>query len=300
MTTGTDQAPASVNVAARKAARRRKAVPYLLLLPGGLWLAIFYIAPMIQLVGISLQEGTYQTGYSMTWRWENYADAFSLAGEHFLRSFLYAGAATLLALLIAYPLAYGIAFRGGKYKNLLLVLVLMPFLTPFLLRTLAWKVILADSGIVVETLKTLHIISPTGRILATGWAVIAGITYNFLAFMTLPIYVSLEKIHPSMIEAANDLYAKPITAFRKVTLPLSLPGVVAGTLLTLIPAAGDFVNASLLGNPQRLMVGNIIDNRFLRIVDYPTAAALSFSLMLVILAIIIPYVRASGTEDLVA
>jgi spermidine/putrescine transport system permease protein len=279
---------------------KRKRVPYLLLLPGAIWLILFYVIPMIQLAGVSLQEGSYQTGYEFTWAWSNYSAAFTSFGGHFIRSILYAGTATLLALLIGYPLAYAIAFRGGRYRNLLLVLVLMPFLTPFLLRTLAWKVILADSGFVVDIFQALGILPANGRLLATGWAVVAGITYNFLAFMTLPIYVSLEKIDPSLLEAAQDLYSNPRTAFRKVTLPLSRAGIVAGTLLTLIPASGDFVNAQLLGNPQQLMIGNVIDSRFLRIVDYPTAAALSFTLMVAILLIVIPYVRAVGTEDLVA
>lgn len=279
---------------------KRKRVPYLLLLPGAIWLVLFYVIPMIQLAGVSLQEGSFQTGYEFTWAWGNYSAAFSQFGEHFIRSILYAGTATLLALLIGYPLAYAIAFRGGRYRNLLLILVLMPFLTPFLLRTLAWKVILADSGWVVGVLQSIGIIAENGRLLATGWAVVAGITYNFLAFMTLPIYVSLEKIDRSLIEAAQDLYSNPRTAFFKVTLPLSRAGIVAGTLLTLIPASGDFVNAQLLGNPQQLMIGNVIDSRFLRIVDYPTAAALSFTLMVAILLIVIPYVRAVGTEDLVA
>lgn len=279
---------------------RRNRAPYLLLIPGGLWLLFFYFVPMARLVYVSLQEGTFETGLEFTWNWANYTAAFERFGSQFIRSFVYAGSATVAALLIAYPLAYGIAFRGGRYKNLLLVLVLMPFLTPFLLRTLAWKIILADSGIVVETLQTIGVLPSNGRLLATGWAVVAGITYNFLAFMTLPIYVSLEKIDSSLMEAAADLYANWRTTFIKVVLPLSRPGIVAGTLLTLIPAAGDFVNAQLLGNPQQLMIGNVIDSRFLRVVDYPTASALSFTLMLAILALIIPYVRKVGTEDLVA
>ncbi|MDH3498986.1 MAG: ABC transporter permease [Acidimicrobiia bacterium] len=278
----------------------RRTVPYLLLVPGGLWLLFFYVAPVAQLAAVSLQEGTFETGYLLTWRWANYTDALRTFSSQFIRSFVYAGVATAAALVIAYPLAYAIAFRGGRFKNLLLVMVLMPFLTPFLLRTLAWKVILADSGVVVGALQSIGVLAENGRLLATGWAVVAGITYNFLAFMTLPIYVSLEKIDPSLIEAAQDLYASPAVAFGKVTLPLSLPGIVAGTLLTFIPAAGDFVNAQLLGNPQQLMIGNVIDSRFLRVLDYPTAAALSFTLMIVILSLIIPYVRAAGTEELVA
>jgi len=282
------------------AIRSRTRVAYWLLIPGGLWLIIFYVIPMTQLARTSLEEGTFQTGFEFAWRWDNFAEAFTTFGGQFFRSLLYGGVATIIAIAIGYPLAYFIAFRGGRYKNLLLVMVLMPFLVPFLLRTLAWKVILADDGFVVGVFQTLGLVEENGRLLATGIAVVAGITYNFLAFMTLPIYVSLEKIDHSLVEAANDLYASPMVAFRKVTWPLSRPGVVAGTLLTLIPAAGDYVNAQLLGTPQQFMIGNVIQSRFLVVLDYPVASALSLTLMVAVLLIIIPYVRATGTEELVA
>jgi spermidine/putrescine transport system permease protein len=289
-----------VPAAAQRAARRRRRTPYLLLLPGMLWLTVFYLVPMAQLAITSLKSGTLMEGFVFSWEWGNYGEVLSSFGPHVLRSLLYAGLATLIALLIAYPLAYGIAFRGGKYKNLLLVLVLMPFLVSFVLRTYAWRIILSDNGAVVDFLKWAHLLPANGRLLATGSAVVAGITYNFLPFMTLPIYVSLEKIDRSLIEAANDLYANTRVAFRRVTWPLSLPGVVAGTLLTWIPAAGDFINATLLGTPNQAMIGNVIQNRFLVQVNYPLAAAASFALMLLILLLLIPYVRATGTEDLVA
>ncbi len=285
---------------ARRRVLGRRAVPYLLLLPGGLWLFFFYLVPMGRLAAVAFQEGTFQEGFRFAWRWDNFGEAFTTFGAQFSRSFIYAGMATAAALMIAYPLAYFIAFRGGRFKNLLVVLVLMPFLVPFLLRTLAWKIILADDGPVVDALRVIGLVADDGRLLATGTAVVAGIIYNFLPFMTLPIYVSLEKIDRSLVEAANDLYASPAVAFRKVTLPLSMPGVVAGTLLTLIPAAGDYVNAQLLGTPQQFMIGNVIQSRFLVVLDYPVAAALSFTLMLAILGLIIPYVRVTGTEDLVA
>lgn len=284
----------TISLANRRAARRKRWTPYWLLLPGIGWLSIFYLIPMVQLASVSLQEGDV-----FAWKFSNYSDALSQFAPQFGRSFLYAGLATSAALVIAYPLAYGIAFRGGKYKNLLLVMVLMPFLVPFLLRTLAWKIVLADEGLVVGFFKTLGLLPNNGRLLATSFAVVAGITYNFIAFMTLPIYVSLEKIHRSLHEAAADLYATPAATFRKVTWPLSLPGVVAGTLLTLIPAAGDYINAELLGTPKQSMIGNVIDSRFLVVRDYPTAAALSFTLMMVILLLIVPYVRKVGTEELV-
>ncbi|GIU91827.1 MAG: ABC transporter permease [Acidimicrobiia bacterium] len=278
---------------------RRRWVPYLLMAPGGLWLLIFYFVPIARLVEVSLQSGIFPR-YRFTWEVGNYLRLFTDFLPHLQRSLLYGLGATLIGLLIAYPLAYGIAFRGGRYKNLLLVLLLMPFLMPFLLRTLSWRIILADNGPVVEALRTVGLLGADGRLLATGVAVVAGITYNFLPFTTLPIYVSLEKIDRSLIEAANDLYASPVVAFWKVTFPLSMPGVVAGSLLTGIPAIGDYVNAELLGTPEQYMLGNVIQSRFLRVLDYPSAAALSFSLMLAILLILIPYIRATGTEDLVA
>jgi spermidine/putrescine transport system permease protein len=287
------------HVAARRAERRRRMVPYLLLLPGGLWLTVFYVIPMLRLVNVSLQEGIFPR-YRFTWAWGNYAKLFDDFAGQAWNSIRFAVLATLIALLIAYPLAYFIAFRGGRFKNFLLVMLLTPFLMPFLLRTLSWKIILADNGIVVEVLKALHVLADDGRLLATGVAVVAGIIYNFLPFTTLPIYVSLEKIDRSIVEAANDLYATPAVAFRKVTLPLSMPGVVGGTLLTFIPAVGDYVNALLLGTPQEFMIGNVIQSRFLVVLDYPVAAALSFTLMIAVVALLVPYVRASGTEDLVA
>jgi spermidine/putrescine transport system permease protein len=284
---------------AQQATWRRKLVPYGLLFPGAVWLIVFYVIPMLRLVGVSLQTGIYPN-YQFDWAWSNYTKIVTEYSQQAINSLVYALLATVIALLISYPLAYFIAFRGGRWKNFLLVMLLMPFLMPFLLRTLSWKIILADNGLVVEFLKAIRLLGPEGRLLATGVAVVAGIVYNFLAFMALPIYVSLEKIDRSVVEVANDLYAKPAVAFWKVTFPLSTPGVVAGTLLTFIPAIGDYVNAVLLGTPQQFMIGNVIQSRFLVVLDYPVAAALSFTLLVVTILLIIPYVRASGTEDLVA
>jgi spermidine/putrescine transport system permease protein len=244
----------------------------------------------------SLQEGDILSGYRFGWAWENYADAFDLYRPHFLRSLQYAGAATVLAFVISYPLAYWIAFRGGRWKNLLLLLVIAPFFVTYLIRTLAWQSILADQGPVVEVLRAVGVLADDGRLLATTTAVVAGITYNFLPFMALPLYVSLEQIDRHLIEAAQDLYASRVKAFLRVTLPLSLPGIFAGTLLTFIPAAGDFINAELLGTPRQQMVGNVIQSKFREIADYPQAAALSFVLMGMILVGIIVYVRAIGSD----
>jgi spermidine/putrescine transport system permease protein len=277
----------------------RRWLPYLLLLPGGLWLFVFFVVPMLTLASTSLQEGSLQSGYVLTWRIANYTEAVTAFREQFLRSFGYAGIATLLALVIGYPLAYVIAFRAGRWRNVLLLLVIAPFFTSFLIRTLAWKIILSDTGWVVGALKTVGVLPDNGRLLATSAAVVAGITYNFLPFMILPLYASLERIDPRYVEAAQDLYANAFTAFWRVTWPLSLPGVVAGTLLTFIPAAGDFVNVRFLGTPSQSMIGTVIDSRFLVVLDYPTAAALSFLLMLAILMLVVAYVRRAGTEELV-
>lgn len=275
-------------------------LPYLLLAPGLIFLFTFFILPIANLATTSTQTSAGETGvYEQTWHFSNYITAFTENKEQFGRSFLYAFLTTILALAIAYPLAYAIAFKSGKYKNVLLVLVVAPFFTSFLLRTIAWKQILGEEGPVVQTLRTLHIISPTTTLTASAFAVVSGMTYNFLPFMTLPLYSSLERIDPRTLEAAGDLYANAFTTFRKVTFPLSLPGVVAGTLLTFIPAAGDYVNAAILGNPQTKMLGNVIDSKFFRVVDYPTAAALSFMLMFAILIMVSAYIRRAGTDELV-
>jgi spermidine/putrescine transport system permease protein len=276
--------------------RHRRLIPYLLLAPGLAWLAFFFLVPMYYLGHTSLQEGDLFAGYTFTWAWDNYADAFSLYREHFIRSLQYAGLATLFAFAIGYPLAYWIAFRGGRWKNLLLLLVIAPFFVTYLIRTLAWKSILADQGVVLDVLRTLQIVDDEGRLLATTTAVVAGITYNFLPFMALPLYVSLEQIDHRLIEAAQDLYASRVKAFFRVTLPLSLPGIFAGTLLTFIPAAGDFINAELLGTPRQQMIGNVIQSRFKEVADYPQAAALSFVLMTAILAAIVVYARVVGSD----
>ncbi len=278
--------------------RHRGLTPYLLLAPGLAWLAVFFLVPLGFLAYQSLESGSFDLGYSFDWAWGNYWDALDRYHPWILRSLLYAGLATLFALVIAYPLAYWIAFRGGRWKNLLLILIIAPFFVTYLIRTLAWQTILADQGPVVDILRDVGILGADGRLLATSIAVVAGITYNFLPFMALPLYVSLEAIDHRLIEAAEDLYASRVQAFLRVTLPLSLPGVVAGTLLTFIPAAGDFINAELLGTPKQAMIGNVIQSRFLELGDYPAAASLSFTLMAVILVLIAIYARAVGTEKL--
>jgi len=278
--------------------RHRGLMPYVLLAPGLAWLAVFFIVPLGFLAYQSLQSGNIDFGYAFTWAWGNYGTAFTDYRSEFVRSIEYAGIATLLALALSYPVAYWIAFRGGRWKNLLLLMIVAPFFVTYLIRTLAWETILSDNGLVVRTLQHLHLVSPGGHVLATGTAVVAGITYNFLPFMALPLYVSLEQIDHRLIEAAEDLYASSWKAFLRVTVPLSLPGVVAGTLLTFIPAAGDFINAQLLGAPQNHMIGNVIQSKFLELTDYPAAAAMSFILMGAIIIAVAAYARAVGTEQL--
>ncbi|MCY7419546.1 MAG: ABC transporter permease [Chloroflexi bacterium] len=278
--------------------RHRGAVAWLLLAPGLLYLAVFYVVPTVQMFLVSLQTGSPGTGYQQTWNFANYPAQISAYWDEFVRSIAYGGLATLLCFALGFPLAYFIAFRGGRYKSLLLFLVIAPFFTSFLLRTISWKIIFADNGMILGPLKDIGLVPDSFRLLATPIAVIAGITYNFLPFMTLPLYVALEKIPPSLLEASGDLYADTRSRFLKVTFPLALPGIVAGALLTFIPAVGDFVNAELLGNPQSQMIGNVIQAKFLKAVDYPAGAALSFLLMAAILAAVLIYARLAGTEQL--
>jgi spermidine/putrescine transport system permease protein len=278
--------------------RHRNLTPYLLLAPGLLYLGLFFVVPLGFLAYQSLESGNFDVGYAFTWAWGNYWDAIRNYSGHFVRSLEYAGIATVLALMFGYPLAYWIAFRGGRWKNLLLLFIVAPFFVTYLIRTLAWESILADQGPVVGVLRDVGILGHDGRLLATSTAVVAGITYNFFPFMALPLYVSLEQIDQRLIEAAQDLYASKWKAFLRVTLPLSLPGVVAGTLLTFIPAAGDFINAQLLGSPQTHMIGNVIQSKFLELTDYPAAASMSFLLMGAILLMVALYARVVGAEKL--
>ncbi len=297
--TAVDTQPEAATPVAQKP--RRKLTGYWLILPGAIWLGLFFVVPFYSLVATSLFDpnGSVLTGYSVSWYFQNFVDAISNYKGELIRSLWYAGLATGICLVIGYVLAYAIAFKAGRWKNLMLVLVIAPFFTSFLLRTLAWKLILADDGFIVNSLQAVHLLGADGRLLATPFAVIAGLTYNFLPFMVLPLYASLEKIDIRLIEASSDLYASPIRGFFKVTWPLSMPGVVAGTLLTFIPAAGDFINAELLGSPNERMVGNVIQGLFTTTGDYAAAGALSVILMAIIVAAVLIYVRTSGTEDLV-
>jgi spermidine/putrescine transport system permease protein len=278
--------------------RRRGLLPYLLLAPGLAWLLLFFAVPLYYMARQSLEEGTIFTGFEFAWNFQSYTDALSNYDEQLVRSFFYAGTATLIAFAVGFPLAYAIAFRGGRWKNALLLLVIVPFFVTYLIRTLSWQTILEDNGLVVNVLQGVGLLAEDGRLLATTAAVIAGITYNFLPFMILPVYASLERIDPRMLEAGYDLYGTRRAVFTRVTLPLAAPGVVAGALLTFIPAVGDFINAELLGTPRQSMIGNVIQSRFLELTDYPTAAALSFILMALVLVVVLIWARVVGTESL--
>jgi spermidine/putrescine transport system permease protein len=277
---------------------KKTGLPYLLLLPGLGWLLVFFALPLAYMLFESLKSGTPDTGFLFDWDFGNYSHALDLFSEQFLRSFEYAGLATALCFIIGYPLAYVIAFRGGRWRNALLLAVIVPFFVTYLIRTLSWETILEDDGFIVSTLQTVGILGSDGRLLDTTVSVVLGITYNFLPFMILPLYASLERIDPRMLEAGYDLYGRRRDVFFRVTLPLSMPGVVAGGLLTFIPAAGDFINAELLGTPRQSMIGNVIQSRYLEVGDYPTAAALSFILMGAMLVLVVIWARVAGTEAL--
>lgn len=277
---------------------RTRAIPYALLLPGIAFLTLFFVVPMYYLSATSLMSGSAASGYVFRWSWHNFDDALSGNGTQLWHSFEYAGLATIVAFLIGYPLAYYIAVRAGRSKPLLLLLVIAPFFVTYLIRTLAWKTILSDSGVVVGILQFLHVMGPNDELLNTPLAVIAGLTYGFLPFMILPLFTSLDQLDTRLLEAGQDLYASPRRTFLRVTLPHSVPGILAGTLLTFIPAAGDYINAEILGSTNTRMIGNVIQAQFLNTLDFPKAASLSFVLMALILVIVIIYTRALGTEEL--
>jgi spermidine/putrescine transport system permease protein len=287
--------------------KRRRWLPYLLLLPGVAWLVVFFLVPILSSVSGSIQTGSLDTGFTLAWRWANYSDALSQYHAELLRSLLYSVLCTIGCVVLAYPLTYFIAFRAGKWKNLLIALVVVPSFTSFLIRTIAWKTILSDNGVVVHVLNVLHItnvLSAVGltqgdHVLASPAAVVCGMIYNFLPFTVLPLYASLEKIDPRLHEAARDLYCTPFASWRRVTLPLSMPGLVGGTLLTFIPAVGDYINAQLLGNPNTTVIGQKIEDLFLRNpLGYPLGSAISVVMMVVVLAIVMTYIKRAGTEDL--
>jgi spermidine/putrescine transport system permease protein len=276
---------------------RARLAPYLVGLPGGLWLAIFFVVPLLVMFSLSLQSGNIETGFRFTWEWSNYTRAWELYSTQFIRSVVYALVVTGFCLVLAYPMAYWIAFYGGARKSTYLFLILLPFFVSFVIRTASWKFILNDQGIVLGPLKSIGLLPEDFHVLATTAAVIGGLTYNYLPFMVLPLYVALERVDPSLVEAAHDLFASRASAFRKVVFPLSLPGVFAGVLITFVPVASDFVNTSILGGTSTTMIGNVIQTVYLSNNNYPLASAMSFLLMAALLIGIFVYARALGTEQ---
>jgi len=282
----------------RSIGARRRLVPYYLLAPGALFLLVFFLIPLGLMLFTSLESGGLLSGgFRFSWAFENYTDVLGQYQVQFVRSIVYSIIVTIAALLLAYPMTYWIAFYAGKWKSSLLLLILVPFFVSFVIRTIQWKFILGDHGPILGPLKDIGLLPQGFRVLATPFAVVAGITYNFLPFTALPLYVALERIDKRLVEAAKDLYASRWEAFRKVVWPLSLPGVFAAFLLTFVPATGDYVNATLLGGPGTTMIGNIIQEKFLVELDYPEAAALSVILMIVMLVLATVYARILGTED---
>ncbi|MGI5491843.1 ABC transporter permease [Microtetraspora malaysiensis] len=276
---------------------RAALTPYALIFPGGVWLAIFFVVPTVVMLSLSLQSGNVADGFVFTWNWESYLDGLTNYHDQIIRSLVYGLAATLIQIVIGFPVAYWIAFKGGRHKSVYLFLLLLPFLVSFVLRTISWQFLLSDNGMLLGPLKNLGLLPHDFRVLATPFAVIGGLAYNFLPFMVLPMYVALERIDPRVLEAANDLYANKFQTFIRVVLPLSLPGVFAGVLMTFVPASSDYVNASVLGGTNTTMIGNVIQNQYLVTQDYPTASALSFTLMALLLVGIFAYAKALGTED---
>jgi spermidine/putrescine transport system permease protein len=276
---------------------RARLTPYFLVLPGGIWLIVFFAIPMITMLSLSLQQGAVDTGYQLTWHVQTYLDGLKNYTPQLIRSLEYGTIATVLQILIGYPVAYWIAFKGGKRKTLYLFLLLLPFFVSFVLRTISWQFILADDGFILHPLKSWGVLPQNFHILATSYAVIGGLVYNYVPFMVLPIYVALERVDPRVVEASYDLYASRIQTFRKVILPLSLPGVFAGVVMTFVPVSSDYVNTAVLGGSTNTMIGNVIQNNYLTTQDYPTASALSFTLMAIMLILIFAYARFLGTED---
>ncbi|MEV0969570.1 ABC transporter permease [Microtetraspora glauca] len=276
---------------------RAALTPYALIFPGGVWLAIFFVVPTVVMLSLSLQSGNVADGFVFTWNWQSYVDGLTNYHDQIIRSLVYGLAATVIQIIIGFPVAYWIAFKGGRHKSIYLFLLLLPFLVSFVLRTISWQFLLSDNGMLLGPLKNIGLLPDDFRILATPYAVIGGLAYNFLPFMVLPMYVALERIDPRVLEAANDLYAGKFQTFLRVVLPLSLPGVFAGVLMTFVPASSDYVNASVLGGTSTTMIGNVIQNQYLVTQDYPTASALSFTLMALLLLGIFAYAKALGTED---
>jgi spermidine/putrescine transport system permease protein len=281
----------------------RHSVPYWLSLAGGAWLIVLFLIPLVQELIVSLETGNPDKGYTLTWNWGIYKQLFVNSNVPYmtflLRSLWFGAASTILTILIGYPMAYFIAFRvSPRWKSPLLLLVLLSFLVSFVIRTDMWAFVLADQGPLLTWLRDAHLVSNQFHIVGTSWAVIGGDTYNDLAFMVLPIYVALERIDSSILEAAGDLYANKRQVFLKVVLPLSRAGIFAGVLLVFIDTVGDPVNAALLGGTGTYTFGQAIQDAYLTNQQFNVAAALSTVLMVVLGLVLFGYARLAGTENI--
>jgi spermidine/putrescine transport system permease protein len=273
--------------------------PYLLSLPATMWLVVLFLVPLVIMLSLSLQTCNPATGACvMTWHWGEFGHQLSLYKGQFKNSFVYAGAATAIDLIVSFPIAYWIAFRGGNKKNFFLLMLLVPFFVSFVIRTVVWQFILSDQGVVLGSLKHAHLLPQNFHILATGYAVVAGLAYNYLPFTALPLYVAIERIDRRVLEAAYDLYASRREAFTKIILPLTIPGLFAAFLLTFIPALGDYVNQTVLGGTNNTMIGTVIQNSFLQTSDYAGGSALSAMLLAICLIGIFAYARILGTRTI--
>ncbi len=275
---------------------RRRLAPYLLGLPAWAYLAVFFVVPLVAVLAVALETGNPDQGYVLTWHWSELTSTISLYHTQLIRSFEYGAISTAIALVVSYPLAYWIAFHGGRHKSTLLFLVLLPFFVSFVIRTLTWEFILSDNGFVLGTLKRWHLLPQSYHVLSTATAVIAGLTYTALPFMVLPLYVGLEQIDRRVVRAAHDLYANHLVAFARVIVPLSAGGIFAGFLLVFVTNVGDYVNAAILGGPGTTMIGNIIQTSYLTNLDYPTASALSAWLLLFLLIAVAAYAKVFGAR----
>ncbi len=277
----------------------KRLAPYLLSLPAGLWLLVLFLIPLVVMLSLSLQSCNYGTGACvMTWHWGEFWQQISLYHAQFLTSIYFAGAATLIDLVVSFPIAYWIAFHGGNKKNFFLLMLLVPFFVSFVIRTVVWQFILSDQGVVLGGLKSAHLLSQNFHILATGYAVVAGLAYNYLPFTALPLYVAIERIDKTTLDAAYDLYASKREAFLRVILPLTIPGLFAAFLLTFIPALGDYVNQQVLGGTGNTMIGTVIQNSFLTNLDYAGGSALSAVLLAIALVGIFAYARVLGSRTI--
>jgi spermidine/putrescine transport system permease protein len=291
--------PGSLTARRRRLHPGKALAPYLLSLPAGLWLLVLFLVPLVVMLSLSLQTCNFGTGACvMTWHWGEFGQQLSLYHSQFVNSIYFAGAATVIDLVVSFPIAYWIAFYGGTRKNFFLLMLLVPFFVSFVIRTVVWQFILSDQGFFLGTLKHLHLLPQGFHVLATGYAVVAGLAYNYLPFTALPLYVAIERIDKRVLDAAYDLYATKREAFLRIILQLTVPGLFAAFLLTFVPALGDYVNQQILGGTGDTMIGTVIQNAFLVNLDYAGGSALSVVLLAIALLGIFAYARVLGSRTI--